>query len=524
MDLTAQIFYLEPEVRFLIQGLERREMMKKLAHVLLKSGLVFVGAILPLAVNANADAAETGGQFLPNNAFYVSKNGNNTDGRSWKTAWNELDQVKWDQLSMPRPGRTVLNIDGGKGSMYYYRPMKVSLQNKVPMYGLPVPWGGIEIKRSDERGHDGTVVIDGLGRVDDLISISNYEVPTTFTGIKWRGIQLRGYRDTAIRIYGNNVSLSGIEIDGRPTAIAWVDQPYGGTVTGGVSSGSASTSMPLYREYKAQNGIAAHGYYKSQRTTFEAKGLIIHDTIKGFSLPGNVQAKISKSWVYQSNYAYPYPVPYNSSAKTTGIECGRDNEIGVVRPADAMPYFGPSSVKLTDCVIGPALSTGLLVGSYSDVSASNCLLLNATQCNVRTPDSGYGTPGAGISGSLNSSNLTSIMAAVNNERKGHDFVRNTGFTSNLRMSDSIVYGGNVVMPAKVRMGTGNTQFRTSGNTTAISARQINPLFVVNLDKIPYDVDPNYWSQLDYSLMPFSPARGTGSKLTSVRKLLNMSLK
>ena len=27
--------------------------------------------------------------------FFVSRNGTNADGRSWATAWNELDQINW---------------------------------------------------------------------------------------------------------------------------------------------------------------------------------------------------------------------------------------------------------------------------------------------------------------------------------------------------------------------------------------------------------------------------------------------
>ncbi|MBX9572771.1 MAG: hypothetical protein K2X77_27995 [Candidatus Obscuribacterales bacterium] len=489
--------------------------MEKLGKLLLKSSLVLAGALLPLAVvTTEVKASESGGVFIPSNAFYVSKEGNNTDGRTWKTAWNELDQIKWDQVSMPRPGKTVVNIDGGKRGMYYYKPMKVTVATKIPMYGIPLNWAGIEIKRSEEKGHDGQVVIDGLGRVQDLITINNQGLSTEFKGMRWKGIRLRGFTDSGIRVYGDNVSLSGIEIDGLQNSSVFIDNAD----TSGLST---SPPPPPPREFKPQSGVSIQSYSKTP-ISFEAKGLIVHDTVRGFTMPSGVKAKISKAWVYQSNYSYSFPG--SQPLKTTGIECGRDNDIGIARPSDPMPYFGyPANVHLNDCVIGPALSTGLLVGSYSDVTANNCLLLNATQCNIRTPDSGWGTPGVGISGILRSQHLTSIMSAVNNERKGHDFVRDTGFTSNLRMSESIVYGGNVVMP-KVKMGAGNFQFRTTGNTTAISAKQVNPLFLVNLDKIPYSVYPSYWSQIDYSLMPFSPARGAGSKLTSVRRLLAMPIK
>jgi hypothetical protein len=46
----------------------------------------------------------------PFSSFHVSRAGNNTDGRSWDTAWNELDQIRWEKVN---PGDTIL-IDGGE--------------------------------------------------------------------------------------------------------------------------------------------------------------------------------------------------------------------------------------------------------------------------------------------------------------------------------------------------------------------------------------------------------------------------
>ena len=44
--------------------------------------------------------------------YYISKNGNNGDGLSWATAWNELDKINW---SVIEPGDTIL-IDGGSNN------------------------------------------------------------------------------------------------------------------------------------------------------------------------------------------------------------------------------------------------------------------------------------------------------------------------------------------------------------------------------------------------------------------------
>src|SRR5205807_1143531 len=63
-------------------------------------------AFNPFVSNAKAAARST---------WYVSKNGNNADGLSWATAWNELNQINW---SVVQPGETI-QVDGGSQSMTY---------------------------------------------------------------------------------------------------------------------------------------------------------------------------------------------------------------------------------------------------------------------------------------------------------------------------------------------------------------------------------------------------------------------
>src|SRR6266568_2210939 len=41
--------------------------------------------------------------------YYVSKNGSDSGGTSWATAWNELNQINWSVIN---PGDTI-TIDGG---------------------------------------------------------------------------------------------------------------------------------------------------------------------------------------------------------------------------------------------------------------------------------------------------------------------------------------------------------------------------------------------------------------------------
>lgn len=79
--------------------------------------------------------------------FYVSPGGDGTDGRSWATAWPELDQIGWDALA---PGDRV---EIGAGT-YTTR--------LVPTRG-GTPDGRISLVRSAEPGHDGPVTFDFSG-------------------------------------------------------------------------------------------------------------------------------------------------------------------------------------------------------------------------------------------------------------------------------------------------------------------------------------------------------------------------
>ncbi len=76
--------------------------------------------------------------------FYVSPDGANTDGRSWASAWTELDQIDWASVE---PGDRI-EIGGGT---YTTR--------LVPDHGGE-PGERITLERSREPGHDGAVTFD----------------------------------------------------------------------------------------------------------------------------------------------------------------------------------------------------------------------------------------------------------------------------------------------------------------------------------------------------------------------------
>jgi hypothetical protein len=107
--------------------------------------------------------------------YYVSKNGSNSGGTSWATAWNELNQVNW---SIINPGDAIV-IDGGSTactSNYDFanhatnRPglncgMLYTTQLNIQKSGTAL--APLTIKLSTEVGHNGTAVVFG-GRTSAL--------------------------------------------------------------------------------------------------------------------------------------------------------------------------------------------------------------------------------------------------------------------------------------------------------------------------------------------------------------------
>ncbi|MEM7803116.1 MAG: hypothetical protein AAF633_28255, partial [Chloroflexota bacterium] len=86
---------------------------------------------------------------LSGELFYVSPFGDNSDGRSWRSAWSELDQINWDVVE---PGATIF-LDGGLYSMRYETPLVIG---KSGTANSP-----ITIMLSLERGRNGQVEIFG---------------------------------------------------------------------------------------------------------------------------------------------------------------------------------------------------------------------------------------------------------------------------------------------------------------------------------------------------------------------------
>lgn len=397
--------------------------------------------IAPLGLLAFASPSLADGADIPV-PFYVSKNGNNADGKSWATAWNEMDQIQWAQIN---PGRgDSLTIDGGVGSMTYKTPLRVQLPYFPYLF---------QVKVSTQAGHDGKAIIAGSGQ-----SASGIEIVAG-------SINLSGNHTNGLAVCG--WGLDGVHIpQGLHTNIEY---------------------MEMYRNKRS-------GLHISGGFNLITRKCIMHDNGMNILVdaPNPIMSGIDKCWIYGSSYAY----------NTDGVQMGDGN--------------APAFCQLSNCVIGPGLRNGFPYPGATQFGGqlSNCLLINATRTNIST-----------VKG-LMLNRVTSFMTPLNPQNQRHACLKIDGNQTNPGNADfvnnSIFYGGAVVVAPGVQFTTNNnTQFNTTGNTTFLSASQVDPMFVSNVGAYNNQVSIRRLINTNFALQAGSPAAGTGSDVTSVAQLLSL---
>ena len=186
--------------------------------------------------------------------FYVSKNGDNSDGLTWETAWNDLDQIQWDQINVGH--RDVVVIDGGARRMIYRKTLNV--QKFGDHCGI------VQISVSDEAGHDGQVVIA------PGINANGINVPGS-------GVRVNANKRSGMLIWGAKVGINVAQ-----------DRPFG----------IDFKNIEVARCREAGVQVAESHFFTSLTQ------MIIHDNatnvIAGSGSPG--ATVINKCWIYNNSY------------------------------------------------------------------------------------------------------------------------------------------------------------------------------------------------------------------------------
>jgi len=280
--------------------------------------------------------------------YYVSPAGSNGDGRSWATAWNELDQIDWSVIG---PGATIL-LDGGPVACRQAVAVTDSSNTPAPagcgmVYRTALVIGAsgragapVTIRLAKEPGRDVTVRIFG-GRA----------TPLPYCGQTSYAPDRPGTGD------GITVSdQSHIVIDGGHWSGIMV---YGWTQGMDLSPDGDNRYVTLRNAELYDNGTwSANNGSNEEAITGSGTGLlferlILHDNGQdqfqtGYKMPVN-DVVFRRSWFYNQR---PHPTvrgePFNYCTHSDGIQ-----------------FFGSlahRNLTIEDSIIGPGLMQGVILG------------------------------------------------------------------------------------------------------------------------------------------------------------------
>lgn len=416
--------------------------------------------------------------------WYVSNRASRGDGRSWATAWNELDRIDW---SVIHPGDAI-ELDGGGEKNVYTSTLNIGANGE--------PGAPITIRRAAEPGRDGQVIIFG-GRSTPLVAGHAAQYVFQTAGVRKSGVDfnassnivLDGLRWRGIVIYGHN--LHGIHFSsGASHLIVRNVEIY--------DNGKAMYDPQRKWWNPDQPGVGLTG----SDITFERA--MIHDNGQDAFQSGGGLAHFTlrDSWLYNGR---PHPdrpgLAYNYTMHSDGIQVyGGGVQSGMLIEGS---IFGPGLMQGT--ILGQAGPSGDLA-RVDDVIIRNCLFIDTTNANI------MGYPQV-KSRNWTIDHVTAYMTRTNPDGKVRTnvFLEGPGH----RVTNSIFYGSAFWLPDGA-VTSGNIVYNTQG---AKISEPADPQFIQPPTFEDSQPDLQKLIRCDFALRPGSPAQGKGAVVTSVRKLL-----
>lgn len=441
--------------------------------------------------------------------YYVSRDGNNADGTSWTTAWNDLNQIDWNVINA---GDTI-KIDGGStacASNYDFSATRPGvscgmLYNSTLTVGKSGTSGSpVTIELATDAGHNGTAVFFG-GRTTPLpyCTQPSYSPQTSGT-LTSHAVVVGNYQYVVLE----GMKRSGIMIYGY-TSDAVV-----------MNSGSASNDTMRNLEVfdNGSYSVRGDGTYITDSKGIQPEGsnlmferLLIHDNGQDAFQSGGPISNITvqDSWMYmrRSNPLYP---GFAFNAAPFNITCQHVDGIQI--------YGGGSQPGLTikDDVFGPLLSQGIYpsdVGTYvNNVTINNVLLLNANWNNINSDQQSDST----VPQNWTIQNITGYDDGSSGPDSSAGQVNvEVGSGSNMSITNSIIYHGSVHF--ETFTGSNNVYYGT--NFAIPGGTNMNPQFVSG----PSVVNSAY---SDFAAADFTPqcgaaCTGVGSTIHSIQDILDL---
>ena len=391
--------------------------------------------------------------------FYVSKAGNNTDGRSWDTAWNELDQIQWEAV---RPGDTIV-IDGGE----YHTQLDVETSG-VPGLPITITTNGKQVMLDGQLpalpycGQLNYIPTEG----DDAIDLEDRSY-IVIDGLDWSGIIIRNHmRGIKMREGASNITVRNLEIHDN-----------------GYVRGSGSNTAP------SGPGVRLGG----SDILFER--VIIHDNGQdafqaGFGL---WNFTLRNSWLYNSReHPTMHGMSFNYCSHTDGIQI---YDGGLQGP-----------VVVEDSIIGPSFTQGIIIGSnatVNDVLIRNTLLVGSENAGIIISDGGQ-------SSNWTLQNVTIVQDAM--QERWNLKMNGNGH----QIRDSIFWGGPWGIGIFNWSETIRNYYWLTPDTYSVAV-EMDPMFV---DDDYGFFQGEGFADFDFTIQNPAIPPGTGSSITSVAELLD----
>ncbi len=405
--------------------------------------------------------------LIPRQTFYVSPSGNNEDGLSWETAWQELDQIDWPQI---QPSDLIL-LDGGEEQMVYQTTLTVQASGEE---GAP-----IRIHVSEENGRNGQVIIDGNRA---------YPLPYCFQE-DFEEVESDGLRDGMLL-----EDVAWIEIDGRQ----WRGITIYGAEVHGIDFNPNTDHVTLRNIEIYDNGFAKfeEGWIPNgtgitlDGTNHQLQRLIIHDNGHDAIQSGGEtldNLTISESWFYNG-------IPHPEISEQSVNYCTH---------TDAFQIYGGEvveNINIEDSILGPGFTNTIIFGdkavNVNQVSFDNVLVLKGAENNL----SAHSTATLDVKEwSFNQVTVISSNSAFNAITFKGDAIT---------IENSIFYGGHINIPNSEPIVDNNCQWNTTGITIG---EESDPEFV-EVEADPFSIE-QYEPQSEV-------CKGKGSSIFSPEDLLN----